>query len=80
MRLGSDGTTQTCQVCKPGSIPGSRSKDYPGIVIGMDRKTKGRLAEVKALAHFIEQGYECYLPFSDCSKWTSQQGKCEIHF
>jgi hypothetical protein len=35
----------------------------------MDRKTKGRLAEVKVLSHFIEQGYEVYTPFCDNSKF-----------
>ncbi|QZE11491.1 PDDEXK endonuclease [Streptomyces phage Jada] len=35
----------------------------------MDRKTKGRLGEVKVLAYFIENGYEVYTPFSDCSKY-----------
>lgn len=35
----------------------------------MDRRTKGRLAEAKVLAYFIEQGYEAYTPFSDNSKY-----------
>jgi PD-(D/E)XK endonuclease len=35
----------------------------------MDRKIKGRLAEAKALAHFVESGYEVYLPYCDGSKY-----------
>ena len=35
----------------------------------MDRKTKGRLAEVKVVAYFIENSYEIYLPFSNNSKY-----------
>lgn len=32
-------------------------------------KEKGRLAEAKAVAHLIENGYEVYLPFSGNSKY-----------
>lgn len=35
----------------------------------MDRKTKGRLAEAKALVHFIQEGYEVYTPFVDNTKY-----------
>lgn len=35
----------------------------------MDRKTKGRLAEIKVLSYFIENGYEVYTPFCDNSKY-----------
>lgn len=35
----------------------------------MNRKTKGRLAEVKAVAYFISHEFEVYMPFSDCSKY-----------
>jgi hypothetical protein len=35
----------------------------------MDRKTKGRLAEVKVIAYLIENGYEVYVPFSNNSKY-----------
>jgi hypothetical protein len=35
----------------------------------MDRKTKGRLGEAKAIAYLIELGYEIYLPFSNNSKY-----------
>ena len=34
----------------------------------MDRKTKGRLAEVKVLSYLIENNYEPFLPFSDNTK------------
>ena len=37
----------------------------------MDRKTKGRLAEVKVFAYLIENGYEVYLPFSNNSKYDA---------
>ncbi len=35
----------------------------------MDRKTKGRLGEVKVIAYLIELAYEIYLPFSNNSKY-----------
>lgn len=35
----------------------------------MDRKTKGRLAEVKVISYYIENGYEVYIPFSNNSKY-----------
>jgi hypothetical protein len=35
----------------------------------MDRKTKGRLGEAKAIAYLIELGYEIYLPFSNNSRY-----------
>jgi len=35
----------------------------------MNRKTKGRLAEAKVLAYFIENEYEVYVPFSGISKY-----------
>lgn len=33
----------------------------------MDRKTKGRVAEAKVVAFFIENGYDVFVPFSDCT-------------
>lgn len=35
----------------------------------MDRKTKGHLAETEAIAWFIRNGYEVYLPAHDCAKY-----------
>lgn len=35
----------------------------------MDRKTKGRFAEIKAISYFVENGYEVYVPFSNNSKY-----------
>jgi hypothetical protein len=35
----------------------------------MERKIKGRLAEAKVIAYFIENGYEVYIPFSNNSKY-----------
>lgn len=35
----------------------------------MDRKTKGRLGELKVLAYLTELGYELYTPFADNSKF-----------
>lgn len=35
----------------------------------MDRKTKGRLGELKVLTYLTEQGYELYAPFADNSKF-----------
>ena len=46
----------------------------------MDRKTKGRLAEVKVIAYLIEKRYEIYLPFSNNSKYdviTFKDGSLE---
>lgn len=45
----------------------------------MDRKTKGRVAEAKVLAYFVENDYEVYLPFADCGKVdlvVIKDGKC----
>ena len=33
----------------------------------MDRKTKGRLGEAKVLTHFVAEGFEVYVPFTDNS-------------
>jgi len=35
----------------------------------LDRKTKGRLAEIAVLKELIAKGYEPYLPFCDNSKY-----------
>jgi hypothetical protein len=35
--------------------------------VHMDRKLKGRLAEAKAIAWFVESGYEVYIPLHDCT-------------
>ena len=35
----------------------------------MDRKTKGRLAEIKVISYLVENEYEIYLPFSGNSKY-----------
>lgn len=31
----------------------------------MDRRTKGNLAEAKALSYLVQNGYEVFLPFAD---------------
>lgn len=33
----------------------------------MDRKLKGRIAEAKVLPHFVERGYDVYLPMQECT-------------
>lgn len=35
----------------------------------VERKQKGRIAEAKVIAHFVEHEYEVYIPLSDGSKF-----------
>lgn len=42
---------------------------FKSLIFRVTRKTKGRLAEAKVIAFMIENGYEVYIPFSDCSKY-----------